>query len=167
MPRWPCTDVAAHTLLLANDSLTGILRLLQGDDIEPALRRDIYAAIYAARRPTVRWASPRPGLHIIDGHAIDTNLMGLEAAFCAVGAPGRRIVRAADFAAPGAAHPDIALRAALGRAVAFLRPIHAGLASAVATIKVEAGFVVYRPTGVIDIETTASPDGGQTTKTDP
>lgn len=157
---------AQHTLLLAPDSLAGILKLLQGDDIEPALRRSIYAAIYAARRPSVRWASPRPGLHIIDGEAIDTDLMGMSAAFCAVGAPGRHVVRAADFAAPGAMHPDITVRAALARAVAFLRPLHAGLADAVATIKVEAGFVVWRNSGAIDIATPPA-DSRQTTKTEP
>lgn len=126
--------------------------LLQGDDITQQQRKAIYSAIYASQRPTVRWASPRPGVHVIDGATINTDLVGLEAAFCAVGAPGRRLVTAATFAAPGAAHPGIAVRAALRRTAAFLRPIHPGLAGAVASIKVEGGFVVHRPTGAIDIE---------------
>ena len=145
--------MALHTLLLAPESLAGIFKLLQGDDIPEHLRRAIYAAIYAARRPSVRWESPRPGVHILDGQTINTDLAGVNMAFCAVGAPGRRLVRTADCAAPGAAHPDIAARSSIKRAARFLRPIHEGLASAVASIKVEAGFMVYRPTGAIDIET--------------
>lgn len=145
----------APSLLFASDSLSGILRLLQGEDISQQQRKAIYSAIYASQRPTVRWASPRPGVHVIDDQTLNTVLMGMEAAFCAVGAPGRHLVRAADFAAPGAGHPDIAVRAALGRAAAFLRLIHAGLANAVASIKVEGGFVVYRPSGAIDIEVIA------------
>ena len=150
--------MAGVTLLLAPDSLAGILKLLQGDDIPEHLRKAIYSAIYAARRPTVTWSSPRPGLHIVNGTELHTDLVGLEAAFCAIGAPGRRVVRAADFVAPGSMHLDIALRAALRRAAAFLAPVHAGLAAAVESIKVEHGFAVYRPGGAIDVETTPPVD---------
>ena len=146
--------MAAHTLLLAPAALAGILKLLQGDDIEPGLRKAIYSAIYAARRPTVRWTSPRPGQHVIDGARLDCSLIGLDAAFCAVHWPGQRHVRAADFAAPGAEHPAEAVRGALRRAAAFLEPLHPGLAVAVAGITIEAGFVVFRPTGAIDIAPT-------------
>lgn len=143
--------MGGHTLLIGPDALASIYVLLQGGDVSAAQRAAVYSALHQARRPTVRWAS-RPGRHVIDGQAIDCSLVGLDAAFCAIHWPAQRHVRAADFASPGAEHPAEAVRGALRRAAAFLRPVHPGLAAAVATITVERGFVVYRPTGAIDIE---------------
>ena len=145
----------AHTLLLATDALATIYALLQGAEVSAAQRAAVYEALHHARRPTVRWSSPRPGLHIVDGQALDCSLIGLDAAFCAVHWPSRRHVRSIDFAAPGALHPADAVRGALRRAASFLQPLHPGLAAAIASIAVErGGFLVYRPTGAIDIEPT-------------
>lgn len=144
--------MGGHTLLIGPNALASIYVLLQGGDVSAAQRAAVYLALFQARRPTATWTSPRPGFHIVDGQPIDCSLIGLDVAFCAVGAPDRRVVRALDFAAPGAARPENAVRNALQRAVAVLRPVHAGLADAVATISIKAGFVVYRPNGAIDIE---------------
>jgi hypothetical protein len=130
-----------------------LLRALNGDDLTLERRQAARAFINAWYRPTVRWASPRPGEHIIDGVRLRPELVGMDAAFCAAAAPGQRLVKAADFCAPGAAHPDIAIRAALKRAAAFLDAYSPGLAEAVRGMRVVGGHVVYKPSGRLDVVT--------------
>ena len=118
----------------------------------PSDRREACRAlVLEAVRPTLTWASPRPGVHLIDGRRIDSDLVGLTAAHLAMMSPGRKVVRAADMAAPGASQPANAVRNALRTAVLTLQPLNARAASAVRTVRVVDGFVTYSPNGRIDV----------------
>jgi len=131
--------------------LAALLAAFDADELTPALIDQARAAVRAARRPTVTWASPRPGLHVVDGAPMRPGLVGMDAAFCAMHWPGQHHVRAADFSAPGAEHADVAARAALKRAAAFLDGFNPPLADAVRSIRVLDGFVVFMPSGRLDV----------------
>lgn len=133
--------------------LADLLLALDGDDL-PRDRRDrARAAVKAARWTTVSFLSPRAGEFVIDGVRVHPGLVGVDAAWCTIAAPGQQVVRAADFAVPGATQPATAMRAALKRAGAFLEPYHAGLADAVRSIRVVRGYLLFKPTGRLDIAT--------------
>jgi len=101
-------------------------------------------------RPSVRWASPFPGDHHINGVRHRPGLVGLDAAWCAISTPGHG-VRAADFCAPDAAHPAVSMRAAIKRAANYLDAFCPALAAEVRSLRVLRGDIVYRPTGRCDV----------------
>lgn len=125
--------------------------MLQRDELPEERRAAASAALRATRRPTVTWAHPAPGVHVIDGQWVDSDLIGLALAYHAIGASWRRQVLVADFVAPGSRHPDVAARAALKRAAAFIEPLRPGLADAVRSICVTGGYAIFRPSGRLDV----------------
>lgn len=144
--------MSGSTLLTDPQVLADLLAALAGDDLPAARRATTAQAVRQARRPTVTWARPAPGRHVIDGTVVDSDLIGLRLAHVAIGAAWRRSAPVADHVAQGSAHPDVAARAALKRAAAFIAPLHAGLAAELARIRVLGGFAVYRPSGRLDVE---------------
>jgi hypothetical protein len=160
------TAHTAHTALTrpgsSSDLLTqlaaaecdAIIRLALGDDVPHAQRVAVLNAIRAARRQSITW-SEMDGLHVIDAPGrhvrIYSDLSGLAAARAALASAGQRSARAADFALPGAKYPDVAVRAALTRAAAFLRPLCETLADAVDSIRVLDGCLAFKANGLADI----------------
>ena len=140
---------------LAAAEMKAVQALLLGDDITCGERVELAAALRAAQRPTIRWSEPEPGLHVIHapGHVVRiySDLIGLAAARAAMAAPGQRSARAAAFALPGAKYPDVAVRAALTRAAAFLADVCPPLSIAVDSIRVLDQYVVWNPSGAVDV----------------
>ena len=132
--------------------LADLLAVIDNNEVAPGRREALRATLRAARRPTVRWATPYPGDHHIDGVRHRPGLVGLDAAFAAMSLPGHG-VRCADFCAPDAAHPDVTVRAAIKRAAAYLDAYCPALAAEVRTLRVVRGDVIYRPTGRCDVVT--------------
>ena len=131
--------------------LEDLLLALDSADLPADRRATCRALVLEACRPTLTWASPRPGVHVIDGRQIDSDLVGLTAAHLAMMSPGRKVVRAADMAAPGASQPANAVRNALRTAVGFLQPLSPRAAAAVRSVRVVDGWVTYLPSGRIDV----------------
>jgi len=140
------------TLLTSPERLADVLALLDGEEIGRDRAEATRAAARAAQRPTITWGSPRPGHHVIDGQPVDSDLVGLMAAHLAFLSPWRKVVRASDLAAPGAAHADDVVRKALRAAAKFIGPLSPRAAAAVRSVRVLDGFVYYAPDGVRDIE---------------
>ena len=134
------------------DLLADLLAVIDDREIGPGRREALRATLRAARRPTVRWATPFPGDHHIEGVRHRPGLVGLDAAYAAMSSPGHGI-RAADFCAPDAAHPDVAVRAAIKRAAAYLGAYSPALAAEVRSLRIVRGDVIYRPTGRCDVVT--------------
>ena len=137
--------------------LPDLLVLLDTADMPRDTRERLRAAVHQAARPTVHWARPRAGVHVIEGERHAPGLIGLDAAWCAIAAAGQQAAeppQAAEFCAPGAAHADVAVRAALKRAAAYLAPLQPALAETVRSIRVIRGALVWRARGRIDIVTT-------------
>ncbi len=114
------------------------------------------AALNAVRRPTVRWTSHAPGVHFIDGVRFDCDSLALMAAQLAIASPGRDLVSAADFCAPGALRPENSVRNGLKQAAALIEPYSRDLAAAVRRVKVVRGFVRYDVSGLVDVVTGAA-----------
>jgi len=137
------------------EEISAILRLTRGDEVSPAQCQRIRAACRAALRPTITWAQPAPGLHSIEHNGrllrVFSELAGLAAARAAMARPGQRVARAADFVEPGARFADVAMRAALRRAAAFMVDVSPPLSIAVDSIRVLDDFVVFSPRGAVDI----------------
>ena len=145
-----------RTLLTSHERLTDVLALLDGELIGRARAEATRAAVYAERRPTITWHSPRPGCHVIDGQPVDSDLLGLMAAHLAFLSPWRQVVRAADIAAPGTANPGDVVRVALRRAARYIGPLSMRAAAAVRSVRIATGangvvFVTYAPDGRFDI----------------
>ena len=132
--------------------LADLLALVDDNEVAPGRRDAMRAALRAARRPTVRWASPYPGDHHIEGVRHRPGLVGLDAAFASMSLPGHG-VRAADFSAPDTAHPAITVRAAVQRAATYLEAYCPALAAEIRTIRVMRGDLIYRPSGRCDVVT--------------
>lgn len=132
--------------------LDDLLIALDTADLPRDRREAARALVLGAQRPTITWASPRPGVHLINGQHVDSDLLGLMAAHLAFLSPWRRVVRAADLAGPGAVRPENTVRNALRVAARFLGPLSMRAAAAVRLVKVEDGFAVYRPDGRWDID---------------
>jgi len=135
--------------------MKAIQALVLGDDITCGERVELAAALRAAQRPTITWSEPEPGLHVLHapGHVVRiySDLIGLAAARAAMQRPGQPAAPASDFALPGAKYPDVAVRAALTRAAAFLADVCAPLSIAVDSIRVLDQYVVWNPSGAVDI----------------
>jgi hypothetical protein len=133
--------------------LADLLAAVEGDDLPPDRRAAVRAAIIEARSslPVVTWASPRPGEHVIDGEHVDSALVGLTAAHLAFMWPWRKVVRAADLAAPGAAHPDDVVRKALKTAAHYIGPLNPRAAAAVRLVRVVDGHVTFAPDGRFEV----------------
>ena len=134
----------------AAELLADMLAVVDDNPIAPGRREALRATLKAARRPTVRWSTPFPGDHHIDGVRHRPGLVGLDAAWCAMSTPGHG-VRAADFCAPETAHPDVTVRASIKRAAAYLEAYNPALAAEVRSLRVVRGDVIYRPTGRCDV----------------
>ena len=147
----PGVTIRNQTLLTSSEGLVDMLRLLDGDDLQLAEREDLRAAIKAAQRPSITWASPRPGHHVIDGQPVDSRLVGLMAAHLAFLSQLRNVVRAADMAAPGSTCPDDVVRKALKTAALFIGPLNMRAAAAVRLVHVVDGFVYFAPDGRFDV----------------
>lgn len=141
-----------ETLLTSPELLATVKQLVDGEDITAAQREALRAIVRVEQRPTITWRSPQPGLHVIDGQHVDSDLLGLMAAHLAFSNPWRKVVRAADIAAPGAACADDVVRKALRAAAKFIAPLSARAAAAVRSVRVLDGFVYYAPDGVRDID---------------
>ena len=115
-------------------------------------RRAALSLIRDAQRPTITWTSPRPGVHAIEGQQVDSDLLGLMAAHLAFMSPWRKVVRAADIAAPGVGYADDVVRRALRVAACHIAPLSMRAAAAVRAVRVIDGFVTWSPDGRFDID---------------
>jgi len=147
------TGSGVETLLLKTGSaaavLADLLTALNGDDLPADRRARARAAVRQAQRPTVRWASPRPGEHVLDGQPLNRPLAGLDAAFAVFSC--RHRIPAATFAAPGSRRPANAVRNAIRRATQLVGLTHPALAHEMGGIAVIEGMLVYRPQGAADV----------------
>lgn len=135
-----------RTTLLTDPGVLADLRAaLDGEDLSHRQRDAARQAVDAARRPTVTFASPRPGVFIVNGQQLDCRHRGMDAGYAAIASPGQDLVRAADFAAPEAANPDIVVRRSMRRAAEFIEPHCQPLAAVIHSLKVVKGFVRYDP----------------------
>jgi len=139
-------------LQLTAEQCRAVVSLALGDHVSCADRLALQRALNHGQRPTITW-SEMDGLHVIGapGHVVRiySDLIGLAAARAAIARPGQR--SAADFALPGAKYPGVAVRAALTRAAAFLRPLCEQLADAVDSIRVLNGCLAFKANGLADI----------------
>jgi hypothetical protein len=144
--RWQSTGKSTRTLndarpratlvdpRLRDAVLADILIALEEVELPADRRSACRAYVREAQRPSVTWCSPRPGLHVIDGQELESDLNGLTAAYLAMLSPGRRVVRAGDVATPGAARPGNSIRNALAVAATFLED-ECGLHRAAAAVR--------------------------------
>jgi len=140
---------------LAAAHCEAIIEIVLGAEVSHAQRFAVLAALRAARRPTVIWRHPEPGLHCIDhnGRAVRvySDLAGLRALRAAMATPGKPSAPASDFVEPGARHADVACRAAIKRAAVFLADVCVPLALAAERVQVILDHVVYKHAGALDI----------------
>lgn len=136
----------------SDQRLADLLTALDTADLPADRREACRRMLLDARRPTITWASPAPGLHVVDGQRIDSSLIGLTAAHLAMCSQGRQLVRAADLATPGASRPANAVRNSLRVAARFMGRYSLRAAAAIRLVRVVDGFVVYQADGRWDIE---------------
>lgn len=131
------------TTLLTDPKVSAdLLALLDGDELSPSRRNLARRALQEARLPTLLIESPSPGVYAIDGHRLECSLVGLEAAFLALSAPGVRAVRA-DSLSTGLSDPAGSVRHSLRRAATFVEPYSRHLAALVRRVRVIDGWVRY------------------------
>ena len=136
----------------SDQRLADLLTALDTADLPADRREACRRLLVEARRPTITWQSPRPGVHIVDGQRIDSSLIGLTAAHLAMTAQGRQLIRAADLALPGASQPANAIRNSLRIAAKFMGRYSLRAAAAIRLVRVVDGCVVYQADGRWDIE---------------
>ena len=134
-----------------DERLADLLVALDTAELPLDRREACRRMILEARRPTITWESPRPGVHIVDGQRIDSDLLGLSAAHLALCSQGRRLVRAADLAAPWATQPANTVRNSLRVAARFMGQHSMRAAAAIRLVRVVDGYVVYAPDGRWDV----------------
>ena len=129
-----------------------IQALVTGDEIQPERRAKLRTAVRQARRRIVLFVRFVPGVYIIDGRRLDSDLLGMHAAWLAFRSPGSGPL-VAELGKPGAKDPARVVRGALKRAAELLKGYDPALAAEVASMGTKAGRVRYdlRASRLVDV----------------